>query len=199
MCLYNFPRRIDNYFRKLNIPEEKVTVLHYRYYVDYGLAIRGLVKHHEVDPADYDREVDGGLPLEDLLKPDPELRVMLESLKMRKWIVTNAGLAHARRVLRILQIEDQFEGITYCDYTEPNFICKPEEEFYFKAMKEAGISDVSKCYFVDDSAANVDTGYKLGWTSVHVADNPQMSNFGHFQIANVKELPLVLPELWKID
>lgn len=30
-----------------------VTVLHYRYYIDYGLAIRGLVKHHEVDPADY--------------------------------------------------------------------------------------------------------------------------------------------------
>ncbi|RUS30828.1 hypothetical protein BC938DRAFT_478909 [Jimgerdemannia flammicorona] len=29
-----------------------------------------------------------------------------------------------------------------------------------RAMREAGISDMSKCYFVDDSAANVDSGYK---------------------------------------
>jgi pyrimidine and pyridine-specific 5'-nucleotidase len=39
-----------------------------------------------------DREVDGRLPLEQILKPDPELRHMLETLPMRKWILTNAGL-----------------------------------------------------------------------------------------------------------
>ncbi|OZJ06081.1 hypothetical protein BZG36_01110 [Bifiguratus adelaidae] len=191
--------RIQAYFKRMGFPEEKARVLHQRYYLDYGLAIRGLVKHHEVDPVDYDREVDGGLPLEDLLKPDPELRKMLQELKMKKWVFTNAGLAHAKRVLKILDIEDQFDGITYVDYSEPDFSCKPEPPYYFRAMKEAGISDHSKCYLVDDSAGNIDTAFKLGWTTVHVADNPQQSTFGHYQIENIIDLPHVLPHLWALD
>ena len=39
---------------------------------------------------------------------------------------------HASRVLRVLNLEDQFEGIVYCDYAEENFVCKPEEEFYHR-------------------------------------------------------------------
>lgn len=39
-----------------------------------------------------DKEVDGGLPLEQLLKPDPELRNMLVRMKgAKKWAFTNAG------------------------------------------------------------------------------------------------------------
>jgi pyrimidine and pyridine-specific 5'-nucleotidase len=42
-------------------------------------------------------------------------------------------------------------GVTYCDYGEKVLICKPKMEMYQKAMQEAGIADVNKCYFVDDS------------------------------------------------
>lgn len=37
---------------------------------------------------------------------------------------------HARRVLNILGVEDQMEGIVFCDYSDPNFACKPETAFY---------------------------------------------------------------------
>lgn len=37
-----------------------------------------------------DKEVDGSLPLDDIMKPDPVLREMLAGLKMKKWIFTNA-------------------------------------------------------------------------------------------------------------
>jgi len=196
--IYNLMKeRIQTYFKKIGIDEERVINLQERYFIEYGLAIRGLVIHHEVDPIDYDIQVDGGLPLEEFLTPDPQLRRMIEGLKMKKWIFTNAGLAHAQRVLKILQIDDLFDGITYCDYSVPDFSCKPELEMYHRAMREAGVRNSTKCYFVDDTAANVEAAYKLGWTSVHVADNPQISNFGHFQIAKVTELPNVLPELWE--
>jgi hypothetical protein len=36
--------------------------------------------------------VDGRLPLENILKPNAELTKMLAELKVRKWILTNAGL-----------------------------------------------------------------------------------------------------------
>jgi FMN phosphatase YigB (HAD superfamily) len=41
-----------------------------------------------------------------------------------------ASLQHAERVLRILNLEDQIDGLVYCDYTDPDFVCKPEPEYY---------------------------------------------------------------------
>ncbi len=88
---------------------------------------------------------------------------------------------HASRVLRILGIDDLVEGIVFCDYSNPNFNCKPEPEFYhnvgghlrtaamchtndlMQAMKVANVSDPAKCYFVDDSLANVKAARGLGW------------------------------------
>lgn len=37
---------------------------------------------------------------------------------------------HASRVLRILGVDDLIEDIIYCDYSNSNFSCKPETEFY---------------------------------------------------------------------
>jgi pyrimidine and pyridine-specific 5'-nucleotidase len=63
-------------------------------------------------------------------------------------------------------------------------------------MKDAGVVYPSNCFFVDDSAANVDKALDIGWTAVHVADDPVVSKFGHYQISNILELPTVLPEFW---
>jgi pyrimidine and pyridine-specific 5'-nucleotidase len=45
------------------------------------------------DPLDFDRECDASLPLEDMLKPDPSVRKLLEDIdrkKARVWALTNA-------------------------------------------------------------------------------------------------------------
>ena len=47
----------------------------------------------DADPLDFDRKCDGSLPLEELLKPDPVLRKLLEDIdrtKVRVWGLTNA-------------------------------------------------------------------------------------------------------------
>jgi pyrimidine and pyridine-specific 5'-nucleotidase len=67
--------------------------LHNHYYKEYGLAIRGLVRHHKVDPLDYDKHCDASLPLETVLKVDPELQHLLASIDREKchvWALTNA-------------------------------------------------------------------------------------------------------------
>ena len=40
------------------------------------------------------------------------------------------ALQHAMRVLRILGVEDQIEGVIFCDYADPKFACKPEPEYF---------------------------------------------------------------------
>lgn len=40
--------RIREYFKSLGLEEDKARELHQKYYREYGLAIRGLVKHHDI-------------------------------------------------------------------------------------------------------------------------------------------------------
>ncbi|TBU32826.1 pyrimidine 5-nucleotidase [Dichomitus squalens] len=158
--------RIHAYFVGLGLPDDEASKLHHRYYSQYGLAIRGLVRHHQIDPLDFDRKCDGSLPLEELLKPDPVLRKLLEDIdrtKVRVWGLTNAYYTHANRVLRILGVDNLVENVVFCDYSNPDFNCKPEPEFFQNAMKIAGVTDPSQCYFIDDSLNNVKAARALGW------------------------------------
>lgn len=143
---------IDQYFVKhLDLPVEEAARLHRDYYTNYGLAIEGLVRHHQIDPLDYNAKVDDALPLEHIIKPNPELRSLLEDLdksKVNTWLLTNAYVTHGQRVVRLLDIEDLFQGLTYCDYAARPFICKPHPEMYKKAMREAGVENVKDCFFV---------------------------------------------------
>lgn len=85
--------RIRDYFRTLGLDAREAEELHMHYYKEYGLAIRGLVKHHTIDPMDYDRKCDGSLPLERVLRPDPALHALLARIrydKVRVYALTNA-------------------------------------------------------------------------------------------------------------
>ena len=133
-------------------------MLHTKYYKDYGLAIEGLNRHHKINPLDFNREVDDALPLDEVLHPDPALRQMLESFdrtKVKMWLFTNAHITHGKRVIRLLDIEDCFEGITYCDYTKERLLCKPHNEMFEKAEREAGVDRVQDCYFVGEWSLQV--------------------------------------------
>ncbi|KAI0030704.1 pyrimidine 5-nucleotidase [Vararia minispora EC-137] len=167
-------QRIHAYFTGLGFPDDEASDLHHKYYTQYGLALRGLIRHHSVDPLDFDRKCDQSLPLEDMIKPDPALRQLFQDIdrtKCRVWALTNAYKPHAERVLRILQLDGLVDGLIYCDYAQPNFSCKPEREYYEQAMRTAHISDPSKILFVDDSRTNVLGARAVGWTrSVHFCE-----------------------------
>lgn len=143
---------IDKYFTThLNLSMDDAVKLHQEYYTNYGLAIEGLVRHHQIDPLDYNAKVDDALPLEDIIKPDPELRKLLEDIdtsKVRLWLLTNAYVTHGKRVVRLLGVDDLFEGLTFCNYSQVPFVCKPHPAMYAKAMREAGIESYQDCYFV---------------------------------------------------
>jgi len=132
------------------------------------------------------------------------------------WALTNAYFPHARRVLRILSLEDQIDGLVYCNYQQPNFLCKPEPEFYHLALKQANISDPSKCFFVDDSRKNVDAAKGLGWgacvhfceTGLQVVEGGKLKMIGNEReqgatendvptISDLDELRVVWPQIFK--
>lgn len=211
---------IDSYFEQhLSLSRADAVRLHNEYYTNYGLAIEGLVRHHAIDPLDYNSKVDDALPLERILSPDPALRALLLSLdrtKVKPWLLTNAYITHARRVVRLLGVEDCFEGLTFCDYGggdddskedgdgEGNgIICKPKPEMFRKAMREAGIFRPQDCYFVDDSYGNCRAAQQeMGWSAVHLVEDGVKTELPakracEFQIRRLQELPEIFPQFFK--
>jgi pyrimidine and pyridine-specific 5'-nucleotidase len=142
----------DKYFQThLELSQKEANELHYKYYREYGLAIEGLVRHHKINALDYNEQVDDALPLDNVVKPDAELRKLIEDIdtsKVRLWLLTNAYVTHGKRVVRLLEIDDLFEGMTYCDYSSDRFVCKPQAEMFDKAMAQAGVTKNENCYFV---------------------------------------------------
>ncbi|CAD0111322.1 unnamed protein product [Aureobasidium uvarum] len=184
---------VDKYFEShLSLSREDANELHTRYYKDYGLAIEGLVRHHKVDALEYNEKVDDALPLEDIMSADPKLRKLLEDLdtsKVKPWLFTNAYINHGRRVVKLLGVEDMFEGITYCDYSAAKFLCKPSPDMFKKAMAEA-----------DDSAINAAGATKMGWTAAHLVEpgvTAPTSQVSRYQISNLQELKSIFPQFFK--
>ncbi|EGG09193.1 uncharacterized protein MELLADRAFT_34578 [Melampsora larici-populina 98AG31] len=167
-------QKIQEYFSQLGLATDEANNLHkksfdgYIYIKEYGLAIRGLIRHHKIDPIDYDQRCDSALPLEDLLEPNPTLRRLLLDIdrsKARVWCITNAFKLHALRVLRILGVSDLIEGVVSCDYTSPNFHCKPEQgSIPIKSINK------SKHVFVDDSLINIIGAVQFGFGSTVLFD-----------------------------
>ncbi|RAL13772.1 putative pyrimidine 5'-nucleotidase [Aspergillus homomorphus CBS 101889] len=211
-CLYSrgcnihdeMQKLINEFFIKhLSLNTEDAHHLHMKYYKEYGLAIEGLTRHHKIDPLEFNREVDDALPLDEILKPDAQLRRLLEDIdrsKVRLWLLTNAYVTHARRVVRLLQVEDLFEGVTFCDYSQTPLVCKPSQVMYEKAEREAAASSREECYFVDDSGLNSKHAAERGWAVAHLVE-PGLpappEPVSQFQISSLEELRTCFPHLFK--
>ncbi|MCJ1404508.1 hypothetical protein MMC11_007734 [Xylographa trunciseda] len=210
-CLY--PRKkvhdmmqelIDKYFvEHLSLSEADAKMLHQKYYTEYGLAIEGLVRHHKVDPLEYNRKVDDALPLDGVITRDPQLRRLLMDIdrsKLRPWLFTNAHVTHGGRIVKLLGIDDLFEGITYCDYTQEFLVCKPHPEMYALAELQAGVSSTKDCFFVDDSYLNCHHAQARGWTVAHLVEpglpDPAIKAC-KYQIQSLEELREIWPQFFK--
>lgn len=161
---------ISDYFVKhLSLSDADARLLHQKYYKDYGLAVSGLALHHKIDPLEFNREVDDALPLDDIITPNPQLRQLLSDInrsKVKPWLFTNAHITHAQRVVRLLGVEDMFEGLTYCDYGTVPLHPKPHAEMYQKAEVEAGVTSAQDCFFV---GKYTDRSVVMGKTAGRVA------------------------------
>ncbi|CAG8263621.1 unnamed protein product [Penicillium salamii] len=196
---------IDNCFfvKHLDLDASDAHMLHQKYYKEYGLAIEGLTRHHKIDPLAFNYEVDDALPLDTILKPDPKLRELLKDLdttKVKPWLLTNAYVNHGKRVVKLLGIEDLFEGITYCDYGQLPLVCKPSQDMYAKAEKEAAAPSTESCYFVDDSHLNCVHAHARGWTTAHLVEPgvPIPSKpASKYVISSLEELRIHFPQAFK--
>lgn len=216
-CAYRVPeipnlvrQKIEEYMRDvLRIPEETIPELCLDCYKSFGTTMAGLVsKGYKIDVDPWHAYVHHTLPYASLLGPDPKLRRMLNSIKRPKYIFTNADRKHADICLRLMGIQDCFEGVICYESIMAAaeskgisregipVLCKPSYKAIELALEQAGHAEAATTLYFDDSTRNVAAGHQAGMFSVLVgqtgADTPS-----DLQLASLTDLPAALPDLWE--
>jgi putative hydrolase of the HAD superfamily len=183
--LQRVDRRINAYLcERIGVPREEVDAVRSTLRHAHGTTLRGLVLRHRVDQDDYLRFVHD-CDLSDLLAPDPELRALLERLPPRKVVFTNAPRAHARQVLRLLDIEQVFHDVVALE--DLDYLPKPDLSAYREVLSRIA-APASACCLVDDTRANLLPAGTLGMRTVWKARDARTCEYVHHAIAELHEL-----------
>jgi putative hydrolase of the HAD superfamily len=177
--------RINAYLReRMGIPRHEVDAVRRALRQAHGTTLRGLVLRYTVDQDDYLRFVHD-CDLSDLLAPDPQLRELLGRLPPRKVVFTNAPRAHARQVLRLLEVEDAFHDVVALE--DLGYLPKPDPAAYSEVLSRIGVP-ASACCLVDDTRANLLPASALGMRTVWKAREARSCDNVHHAIAELQEL-----------
>jgi len=156
--------RMNIYMRdRMGFAPAEIPRLREKYYLQYGTTLRGLQANHEIDVQDFLAFVHD-LPLSDYIQPNPGLCEIIASLGTRNLVFTNADAAHARRVLKALELDDCFENIVDVNAVAP--YCKPMPESFQIAMDMAGESDPARCVMIDDLPRTTQAAREAGIFSI---------------------------------
>lgn len=156
---------------RMGFEPDEIPQLREKYYLQYGTTLRGLQSNHEIDVEDYLAFVHD-LPLGDYILPNPDLCEIIASLGTQNLIFTNADAAHARRVLKALELDNCFETIVDVNAVAP--YCKPMPESFQIAMRMAGESDPGRCVMIDDLPRTTKAAREAGLFSILFGqDTPQ--------------------------
>ena len=148
----------------LGVDGDAAYAIQKEYFRKFGLTLRGLMVDHGLDPRVYETRMGGGLDYSGL-KPDRRLQDAIAALDGRKVIYTNAFASHARLVLDILSLSDQFDAVY--DIEAAGYRPKPAIESYRDLCDRYGI-DARRAVMVDDIPHNLEPAAEMGMTTVWV-------------------------------
>ena len=142
-----------------------------KYWELYGATLKGLIKHHNVNPIDFLEKTHCLENIEELVVPMPNLVKVLSSIKGRKILYTNAPKNYVVKILKECKINSYFEGIFSIE--DSNFIPKPSNESMKLFLSKY---KVKEAFFVDDIKENLKTASQHGISTIWLTgeeDTPQ--------------------------
>jgi len=162
--------RINQYIAdKFGVPIEQAGELRRRFRNLYGTALRGMMEEgYPINIDDYfayvhDIELDG------VLTADPQLRMMLMDIPLRRAVLTNSNIEHALRILRHMDIYDCFERVI--DIRALSFRNKPDPLAYRLALEMLRV-EPHEVIFVEDTPVNTRAARAIGMTTILIECPP---------------------------
>ncbi len=142
--------------RELGIDSAEASALRRRYWLRYGATLLGLVRHHDIKAAHFLHHTHLLPGLEDRVRGHQHDLAALARLPGRKFIVTNAPAAYARRVLGVLGISSWFDGLISIEdmHMFGHLRPKPDARMLRRVAARLRVHP-SCCVLVEDSAVNL--------------------------------------------
>jgi putative hydrolase of the HAD superfamily len=169
----------------LKMDEAAAHSLRKHYWRVYGATLKGLMRHHSVDPYHFLNETHKLITLADMVLQTKRLRHMLQTLQGRKVIFTNAPRGYALRVVDLLGIGDCFELVFSVENTK--FHAKPSVRG-FQILLKTLKTNPSNCVMLEDNLPALMTAKRLGMHTIWVAKKLQKPNFVDHRINSVLAL-----------
>ncbi|MFD1123136.1 pyrimidine 5'-nucleotidase [Methylophilus flavus] len=168
----------------LAMEEPAAHQLRQHYWRLYGATLKGLMRHHGVNPHHFLSETHAFLT-DDMVQTTKQLRQMLQSLPGRKCVFTNAPRAYAIRVLEVLGISDCFTLVFSVESSR--FHAKPSVRGFRMLLRQLRCCAAS-CTLFEDSLPALMTAKRLGMRTVWISRRLHKPNFVQYRLPHVLAL-----------
>lgn len=158
--------------------------LRQHYWRIYGATLKGLMRHHGVNPHHFLAETHAFLT-DDMVQTTKQLRQMLQRLPGRKCVFTNAPRAYAVRVLEVLGISDCFTLVFSVESSR--FHAKPSVRGFRMLLRQLRCS-AADCTLFEDSLPALMTAKRLGMRTVWISRRLHKPNFVQYRLPHVLAL-----------
>ncbi len=168
-------RITDFIMSKYSLDIDQAKKIQKEYYLKYGLTLRGLIVEKKLEPEeflDYVHDVE-----HPELKKNDQLISKIRILEGKKIIFTNATSKHAKKILKILELEDDFDQII--DIKDLDYIPKPDKRSYKKLLECSNLNkeNLDKTIFFEDTVKNLIPAKELGITTVWMKNSINEKDF----------------------
>lgn len=170
--------------QSLDMEETDAHRLRQHYWRIYGATLKGLMRHHGVDPHHFLAETHAFLT-DDMVQTTKQLRQLLQRLPGRKCIFTNAPRAYAMRVLNVLGIADCFSLVFSVESSR--FHAKPSVRGFQLLLRQLQCR-AADCTMFEDSLPALMTAKRLGMRTVWISRRLHKPNFVQYRLSHVLAL-----------
>ncbi len=168
-------RITDFIISKYSLDIDQAKKIQKEYYLKYGLTLRGLIVEKKLEPEeflDYVHDVE-----HPELEKNDKLISKIRILEGKKIIFTNATSKHAKKILKILELEHDFDQII--DIKDLEYIPKPDKRSYKKLLECLNLNkeNLDKTIFFEDTVKNLIPAKELGITTVWMKNSINEKDF----------------------
>ncbi|HEY3300077.1 MAG TPA: pyrimidine 5'-nucleotidase [Methylophilaceae bacterium] len=170
---------------ELKLDEPAAFQLRQHYWRIYGATLKGLMRHHNVDPHHFLHQTHAFMDLPNMVVQTKGLKHIIQQLSGRKVVFTNAPIAYALRVLKLMGIEDIFEHVFSVESSQ--FHPKPSPRGFAKMLKTIR-AQAHHCVMIEDTLSALMTAKRLGMKTVYVSKTLTKPSFVDVRISNITQI-----------
>lgn len=167
----------------LDISLEDASSLRESYWERYGATLKGLIKHHNINPIDFLSVTHNLQDFNKLVHPENNLKKTLSKIQGRKIIYTNAPKTYTNKILKISKIFELFDEIFTIE--DSNFIPKPDQGMMDTFLKKY---DISEGFFIDDVKENLIAAKNSGLTTIWITNEENQPSYIDKKIEKISDL-----------